>query len=55
MKQESWDIHLEEVMEAGIHFDHQAQKWNSKMISYIFTERKDIHILNLTQVARFLS
>ncbi len=54
MKQKSWDIHLEEMMEAGIHFGHQARKWNPKMTSYIFTERKGIHILNLTQTARFL-
>lgn len=55
MKQKSWNINLEEMMEAGIHFGHQARKWNPKMASYIFTERKGIHILNLTQTARFLS
>jgi small subunit ribosomal protein S2 len=51
----SWDIHLEEMMEVGVHFGHQARKWNPKMTYYIFTERKGIHILNLTQTARFLS
>nr|YP_009867329.1 ribosomal protein S2 [Sarmentypnum sarmentosum]YP_009867739.1 ribosomal protein S2 [Sarmentypnum exannulatum]QKG04552.1 ribosomal protein S2 [Sarmentypnum sarmentosum]QKG04963.1 ribosomal protein S2 [Sarmentypnum exannulatum] len=55
MKQKSWNINLEEMMEAGVHFGHQARKWNPKMASYIFTERKGIHILNLTQTARFLS
>lgn len=55
MKQKSWNIHLEEMMEAGVHFGHQARKWNPKMASYIFTERKGIHIINLTQTARFLS
>nr|WGO60112.1 ribosomal protein S2 [Aneura pinguis]WGO60198.1 ribosomal protein S2 [Aneura pinguis] len=55
MKQKSWDIHLEEMMEAGIHFGHQARKWNPKMAPFIFTERKSIHIINLTQTARFLS
>jgi small subunit ribosomal protein S2 len=55
MKQKSWDIHLEEMMEVGVHFGHQARKWNPKMTSYIFTERKGIHILNLTQTTRFLS
>jgi small subunit ribosomal protein S2 len=55
MKQKSWDIHLEKMMEAGVHFGHQARKWNPKMTSYIFTERKGIHILNLTQTIRFLS
>lgn len=42
-------------MEAGIHFGHQARKWNPKMAPYIFTERKGIHTINLTQTARFLS
>nr|ARV78237.1 ribosomal protein S2 [Aneura pinguis]ASN73858.1 ribosomal protein S2 [Aneura pinguis]WGO58392.1 ribosomal protein S2 [Aneura pinguis]WGO58478.1 ribosomal protein S2 [Aneura pinguis]WGO58564.1 ribosomal protein S2 [Aneura pinguis] len=55
MKQKSWDIHLEEMMEAGIHSGHQARKWNPKMAPFIFTERKSIHIINLTQTARFLS
>nr|YP_009531783.1 ribosomal protein S2 [Leiosporoceros dussii]AXZ70944.1 ribosomal protein S2 [Leiosporoceros dussii] len=55
MKQKYWNINLEEMMEAGVHFGHQARKWNPKMKPYIFTERKGIHILNLTQTARFLS
>nr|QYB18685.1 30S ribosomal protein S2 [Conocephalum conicum]QYB18772.1 30S ribosomal protein S2 [Conocephalum conicum] len=55
MKQKSWNIHLEEMMEAGVHFGHQARKWNPKMAPYIFSERKGIHIINLTQTARFLS
>ena len=55
MKQKSWDIRLEEMMEAGVHFGHQARKWNPKMEPFIFAERKSIHIINLTQTARFLS
>nr|YP_009825465.1 ribosomal protein S2 [Botrychium lunaria]QIU83280.1 ribosomal protein S2 [Botrychium lunaria] len=55
MQQRNWNIDSEEMMEAGVHFGHQAQKWNPKMAPYIFTERKGIHILNLTQTARFLS
>ena len=55
MTRRYWNINLEEMMEAGVHFGHQARKWNPKMASYIFTERKGIHILNLTQTARFLS
>lgn len=55
MKQKFWDIRLEEMMEAGVHFGHQARKWNPKMSPFIFAERKSIHIINLTQTARFLS
>jgi small subunit ribosomal protein S2 len=55
MKQKSWNINLEEMMEAGVHFGHQARKWNPKMAPYIFIERRGIHIINLTHTARFLS
>nr|NP_777393.1 ribosomal protein S2 [Anthoceros angustus]Q85AW7.1 RecName: Full=Small ribosomal subunit protein uS2c; AltName: Full=30S ribosomal protein S2, chloroplastic [Anthoceros angustus]BAC55329.1 ribosomal protein S2 [Anthoceros angustus]BAC55420.1 ribosomal protein S2 [Anthoceros angustus] len=55
MKQKYWNINLEEMMEAGIHFGHQAAKWNPKMKPYIFTERRGIHILNVTKTARLLS
>ena len=44
-----------EMMEAGVHFGHQAKKWNPKMASFIFTECKGIQIINLTQTAQFLS
>jgi small subunit ribosomal protein S2 len=48
------NINLEEMIEAGIHLGHQTRKWNPKMAPYIFAERKGIHIINLTQTARFL-
>lgn len=50
----TWDINLYELMEAGVHFGHQAPKWNPKMAPWIFTERNGIHIINLTQTARAL-
>nr|YP_009033860.1 ribosomal protein S2 [Mesotaenium endlicherianum]AHZ11243.1 ribosomal protein S2 [Mesotaenium endlicherianum] len=55
MKEERWDLNLEEMMEAGVHFGHQARRWNPKMAPYIFTERKGIHIINLAQTARLLA
>jgi len=51
----NWNINLYEMMEAGVHFGHQARKWNPKMAPWIFTERNGIHIINLTQTARSLS
>lgn len=51
----SWNINLEDMMEAGVYLGHQARKWNPKMAPYIFAERKGIHIINLTQTARFLT
>nr|QGU93281.1 ribosomal protein S2 [Selaginella stauntoniana] len=47
-----WNIRLEDMTEAGVHFGHQARQWNPKMAPYILTERKGIHITDLTQTAR---
>nr|YP_010045917.1 ribosomal protein S2 [Platycerium bifurcatum]QPG85963.1 ribosomal protein S2 [Platycerium bifurcatum] len=55
MQQKNWNIDLEGMMAAGIHFGHQTHKWNPKMSPFIFTERKGVHILDLTQTARLLS
>ena len=35
------------LLEAGVHFGHQAKRWNPKMKEYIFTTRDDIHIIDL--------
>lgn len=38
---------LVEMLQAGMHFGHQAGKWHPKMKEYIFGERGGIHIINL--------
>nr|AJF41934.1 ribosomal protein S2 [Araucaria muelleri]AJF42015.1 ribosomal protein S2 [Araucaria scopulorum]AJF42179.1 ribosomal protein S2 [Araucaria bernieri]AJF42259.1 ribosomal protein S2 [Araucaria luxurians]AJF42338.1 ribosomal protein S2 [Araucaria subulata]AJF42503.1 ribosomal protein S2 [Araucaria rulei]AJF42745.1 ribosomal protein S2 [Araucaria humboldtensis]AJF42825.1 ribosomal protein S2 [Araucaria biramulata]AJF42989.1 ribosomal protein S2 [Araucaria columnaris]AJF43314.1 ribosomal prot len=55
MAKHSWNINLEEMMKAGVHLGHKTRKWNPKMAPYIFTERRNLHIINMTQTARFLS
>ena len=35
------------LLEAGVHFGHQAKRWNPKMKEYIFTTRDDIHTIDL--------
>jgi small subunit ribosomal protein S2 len=45
---------LEELLDVGVHFGHQARKWNPKMASYIYGERKGIHILDILQTAILL-
>lgn len=55
MARRYWNIHLEEMMEAGIHFGHGTRKWNPRMAPYISAKHKGIHITNLTRTARFLS
>ena len=43
---------MKELLETGVHFGHRKRKWNPKMASYIFTERKGIHIIDLEQTVR---
>nr|YP_010471549.1 ribosomal protein S2 [Gastrodia javanica]UVG40887.1 ribosomal protein S2 [Gastrodia javanica] len=51
----SWNISLNEMMNAGTLFGHNTKKWNPKMAPYIFSKCKDIHIINLSITARSLS
>merc|ERR1712127_972599 len=45
---------LAQLLEAGVHFGHKAYRWNPKMFPYIYTERNNIHILDLVQTAQLL-
>jgi len=38
---------LQELLEAGAHFGHQAARWHPKMAQYIFGVRSGIHVINL--------
>jgi small subunit ribosomal protein S2 len=38
---------IKQLLEAGVHFGHQTQRWNPKMKKYIFGDRNGIHIINL--------
>ncbi len=40
-------VSMRQMLEAGVHFGHQARFWNPKMAPYIFGERGKIHIINL--------
>src|SRR5246500_5355167 len=43
------DFSMRQLLEAGVHFGHQAHRWNPKMSEYIFGTRNNIHIVDLTQ------
>jgi small subunit ribosomal protein S2 len=45
---------LQELLEAGVHFGHQTQRWNPKMKRYIFDERNGIYIIDLRQTEPLL-
>nr|KJB78767.1 hypothetical protein B456_013G017800 [Gossypium raimondii] len=55
MARRYWNINLEKMLEAEVHFGHGTRKWNPRMVPYISEKRKGIHITNLTRTARFLS
>lgn len=40
---------IEELIEAGVHFGHQIKSWNPNMMPYIYTTRKNIHVIDLEQ------
>jgi small subunit ribosomal protein S2 len=39
----------QQLLEAGVHFGHLKKKWNPKMLPYIFSEKKGIHIIDLNK------
>lgn len=45
---------MRQLLEAGVHFGHQARRWNPKMGPYIFGKRNNIHIIDLQQTVPML-
>jgi small subunit ribosomal protein S2 len=45
---------MRQLIEAGAHFGHQTHRWNPKMGRYIFGERSNIHIIDLSQTLPLL-
>jgi small subunit ribosomal protein S2 len=43
------DFSMRQLLEAGVHFGHQAHRWNPKMSEFIFGTRNNIHIIDLAQ------
>jgi len=48
------EFSLRQLLEAGVHFGHQTQRWNPRMGEYIYGDRNGIHILDLTQTVPLL-
>jgi small subunit ribosomal protein S2 len=48
------DFTMRQLLEAGVHFGHQAHRWNPKMRDYIFGARNNIHIIDLAQTVPML-
>jgi len=48
------DFSLRQLLEAGVHFGHQTQRWNPRMAEFIYGDRNGIHIIDLTQTVPML-
>ena len=48
-------VTMRELLEAGVHFGHQAKRWNPKMKKFIFAERNGIYIIDLQRTIKGLS
>ncbi|SCZ57908.1 30S ribosomal protein S2 [Epibacterium ulvae] len=45
---------MRQLLEAGVHFGHQTQRWNPRMDPFIYGSRNGIHIMDLTQTVPML-
>ena len=48
------EFSLRQLLEAGVHFGHQTQRWNPRMGPYIYGAKGGIHIMDLTQTVPML-
>jgi small subunit ribosomal protein S2 len=47
-------VTAQELIDAGVHYGHQASRWNPKMLPYIHGKRHKIHIINLEETIKGL-
>lgn len=47
-------VTAQELIDAGVHYGHQASRWNPKMKPFIHGTRHKIHIINLEETIRGL-
>lgn len=47
-------VTMKQLLETGVHFGHRTRRWNPKMARYIYTERNNVHIIDLQQTVRAL-
>jgi small subunit ribosomal protein S2 len=45
-------VTMKQLLEAGVHFGHQARRWNPKMERYIFGERNGVYIIDLQKTVQ---
>ncbi|MBU0683077.1 MAG: 30S ribosomal protein S2, partial [Candidatus Omnitrophica bacterium] len=45
---------IKQFLEAGVHFGHQAKRWNPKMRGFVFGEKGGVHIIDLQKTSKRL-
>jgi small subunit ribosomal protein S2 len=50
--QEMPAVSLRQLIDAGVHFGHQTNRWNPKMAPFIYGARNGIHIIDLDQTVQ---
>jgi len=48
------EFSMRQLLEAGAHFGHQTHRWNPKMDRFIFGQRSNIHIIDLSHTVPLL-
>lgn len=48
------NISLEELLNSGAHFGHQARRWNPKMSPYLYGEQEGTHVFDLVKTKEAL-
>jgi len=49
-----FNVTMEQLLEAGVHFGHQKSRWHPKMKPFIFGVRSKIHIIDLRKTIEML-
>ena len=49
------EVSMKDLLEAGVHFGHQTNRWNPKMGPYIYGARNGVHIVDLSQTVRMFA
>ena len=48
-------VSMKQLLEAGVHFGHQTRRWNPKLAPYIFAERNQIYIIDLSKTVKLIN
>lgn len=48
-------VTMRDLLESGVHFGHQTNRWNPKMRPYIYGARNGVHVIDLSQTVRHLA